>query len=345
MGGSGQSGGGGTSFVTSSPSAPVLLPEGKEGYVQASDFYKGILAQPPIFPDKRFAELTPTQLAAIEQGKTAFGQPSVQQGQAGEQVSRTLAGDYMTGPGAQAALASMAAPLFQRFEQETLPGIRGRALMAGHQPGTGTAGLTEGRAIERFGGELGRSVIAPFYEGERARQIGALQEVPRLTAGEISRLGALSQAGGTEQANEAARIASQREQFEEPIFRKAGAADVLGSLAGVTGGGGSSVTRNVFDQGGGGDNTMQWIQTAAMVAGTAAKLMCWVAATLYGRDTPRFLLARYWIVSRWRGPVATTVRWLYSRIGERVSHHPRLCRVFKPFFDWAVWRAKEDLRG
>jgi hypothetical protein len=69
---------------------------------------------------------------------------------------------------------------------------------------------------------------------------------------------------------------------------------------------------------------------------------CWVAAALYGADTPAHRLARYWIMDAWRGPTATLVRGLYRRVGpvlaRAVTRWPACGRLIRPWFDQAVRR-------
>jgi len=77
--------------------------------------------------------------------------------------------------------------------------------------------------------------------------------------------------------------------------------------------------------------------------GAAAGGGCWIAAALYGYDTPEFYLARCWIFTLWRGPVAAVVRWLYRRYGERAARCPWLVARLRPLFDRAVARARAQL--
>jgi len=69
---------------------------------------------------------------------------------------------------------------------------------------------------------------------------------------------------------------------------------------------------------------------------------CWVAAALYGADTPAHRLARYWIMDAWRGLTANVARALYRRVGpalaRAITRRPALGRLIRPWFDQAVLR-------
>jgi hypothetical protein len=77
------------------------------------------------------------------------------------------------------------------------------------------------------------------------------------------------------------------------------------------------------------------------VAGPAAAAMgCWIAAALYGAESPAVVLARHWIFTAWRGPRAALVRTLYRHVGRPVAwgvrRSPTLRRWLRPWFDRAV---------
>ena len=88
--------GGGTTTVTQQ--APQLLPEGKPGYEMGQKYYQDILENPPIYEGPRVAPISPTQTAAIEQGKEYFGTRQPTQEAAETQVGTTAAGGYMFDP-------------------------------------------------------------------------------------------------------------------------------------------------------------------------------------------------------------------------------------------------------
>lgn len=71
---------------------------------------------------------------------------------------------------------------------------------------------------------------------------------------------------------------------------------------------------------------------------------CWVAAAIYGDESPEFLAARRFVVERWQGRIANAVRWLYLRIGpwlgQKTRQHSTLRRLFRPLFDIAVRKGR-----
>jgi hypothetical protein len=74
---------------------------------------------------------------------------------------------------------------------------------------------------------------------------------------------------------------------------------------------------------------------------------CWIAAALYGAESPAVAWARHWIFTAWRGPRAALVRTLYRRVGRPVAwavrRSPTLRRWLRPWFDRAVVRGAQDL--
>lgn len=74
---------------------------------------------------------------------------------------------------------------------------------------------------------------------------------------------------------------------------------------------------------------------------------CWVAAALYGAESREFVLARFWIMEAWQGPIAWIVRRLYLRFGpalaRQVERSQRLRNLLLPLFDRAVARGREEL--
>jgi hypothetical protein len=90
------------------------------------------------------------------------------------------------------------------------------------------------------------------------------------------------------------------------------------------------------------------LNTVGQVAGPAAAAMgCWIAAALYGAESPAVALARHWIFTAWRGPRAAFVRVLYRHIGRPVAWGVRrsstLRQWLRPWFDRAVVRGAWDL--
>ena len=91
--------------------------------------------------------------------------------------------------------------------------------------------------------------------------------------------------------------------------------------------------------GGGGGNGVEGAGAGPMT------MVCWIAESLYGVDTPRVLLVRAWLARclERRDGWALVVVPLYSRFGRRVAAairvFPAMKRIFRPVFDRAVRRA------
>ena len=72
--------------------------------------------------------------------------------------------------------------------------------------------------------------------------------------------------------------------------------------------------------------------------------VCWCAAVYFGWFTPDWYAARNWIVSGWRGPLASLFRRIYIQHGERMAGWLRRSRVLRgaarPFFSWCAVRGK-----
>lgn len=260
-------GGGGSerTRVEGTQQPPQIAPEAREGFEKGQQFYKDTIDDPPIFTGKRKADVNPTQQAAVQQQKERFGGMQLDQDLARVQSGRTLTDDYLYGPGAQAAVSSLASPLFSRFRDETMPGIRDRSIAA---YGSGLAPrrfIAEDNAINDFGEALGRGAIAPVYLGERENQMSALENVPKLFGGETLRLGQIAGAGATERGWEQELLDVEREIFEEPIFRRAGAADALLGAAnfGPGSAGSSTLARQNLSTG---QEIGQYVQMAATIA-------------------------------------------------------------------------------
>src|SRR5216683_5301850 len=95
---------------------PQILPQGQSGYNLASGFNQGILANPQVYGGQTVAPLDPLQQAAAGQAQQVFGQgpTGVSQG-AADTIGQFEFGNFLFGPGAQAAVSSLAQPIFQQF--------------------------------------------------------------------------------------------------------------------------------------------------------------------------------------------------------------------------------------
>lgn len=234
--------GGGQTVVTQSANPPQLIPEGKAGYEQAQEFFGKVLQQPPIFPGPRLAPPSPYQFSAIEQAGTGFGAPGLSEQMLDPQIATTLAGGYLGGPEAQAAVASLADPIFSRFYGETLPGIRDRYQLAGQGLTSSRRLFDENAAITELGRGLGSGVVAPIFTSERERMMDAARLAPAVPLATATRLQGLESAGTAERALGQQEIDVSRQAYEEPLFRQAGAAEALAGMAG-TGAGGFTQTQ------------------------------------------------------------------------------------------------------
>lgn len=67
---------------------------------------------------------------------------------------------------------------------------------------------------------------------------------------------------------------------------------------------------------------------------------CWIAEALFGRNTPKFFYARYWILKAWKGEVADRFRKWYRAEGERnaklIRGSKKYREVWLPLFEMAA---------
>lgn len=164
--------------------------------------------------------------------------------------------------------SSVVAPIFSRgldfvtSERDRLAA----ATQAERNLQLGAAGLESGRREQDLGFTTGeRALQGGLFSGERNRQIQALEQVPRLQAGETLRLAGLRGAGDYESQLQQQQIDSEREKFEEPLFRRSQAADSLQAAGVGTIGPGSSTTKGSEKQ-----SALGTIGQIASIAGAAA---------------------------------------------------------------------------
>lgn len=238
----GSKGAGTQTIVQQQPSSgPTVYPEAREGFNFAQQFFKNVLTNPPTYPGPRLAPATPAQGASINQSYDYFGGAQPYQTGAENQVNSTVRGDYLGGPGAQAAVSSLAAPLFSQFESQVMPSIRDRAQFAGQGVSSSRRQVAENTAINDLGRSLGQGAIAPVYAAERQNMLNAASMTPSLLASENARIGALRGAGEYERSLGQQQLDVAKQTYEEPFFRQAEAAQALGGLAGFSPGG--TITR------------------------------------------------------------------------------------------------------
>ena len=260
-------GGGGKTTVKSIQEPPQLPKESSEGFQAAQGFYKGQIARPSVFPGQRLAPPSPTQTEAIGQGKKIFGRPSDVQQASSQQLIDTLTGSYLEGPGAAAAVGSLAAPIFQRYRTEVFPQIRDVSQATGQGVTGDRRVIAENEAIERFGREVAQGAIAPIFEGERTRQLQATAQAPKDLMSEILRITQLGSTGAQERAFAQEPLDVERQKFEEPIFRQSGSADALLGSANFGPGSSQSTAREHLTAA---QEISQWVSILASVAGIVA---------------------------------------------------------------------------
>ena len=232
----------GRTKTTTQAGPPQLMPEGAPGYKVANEFYGGMLANPEVYQGERFAPMTEGQSGAFQQAKSVFGDlggPQYRQ-QGTYELGKTIGGDWMYGPAQQAAVESAAVPIFERFENQTMPGIRDRA-----QFSTGTSGgsrrtVAEHNAVQDLGQSLATGVVAPIYGGERERMTRqAIEGTQGFANQDIARTQAMAGLGEAERKLNDLSVQAARDPWEEQLARRGMAAESLSSMA-VSGPGGSN---------------------------------------------------------------------------------------------------------
>ena len=149
---------------------------------------------------------------------------------------------------------------------------------------------------------------------------------------------------GTEAANLQAGFANQEQANQK--FGAQGLESLYGTNTGAMENmyGLGPSTLNAYQA----EQTPWWMPLATAAIGSAgqvgaaAEKGCWIAAELYGENSPKFWLARNFIFTTWKGFTARIVQRLYLRYGQRIAlllrAHPSLKRLFRPLFDAAIER-------
>jgi len=219
------------------------MPEGQQGYAQAQGFYQGELAQPSVYPGERIAPQNALQGGAFQQAGETLRNPQATQAASGE-MNRTLSGDWLSGQGAQQAARGLAQPIFERFENQTMPGIRDQAQMATGGMGGSRRTVANQNAVQELGYNIGQGAIAPVYNQERDRMTRqAIEGSAGITNQNIATTGALANMGNQQQKLRQAELEAQQMPFEEGLARQAASADALTAMA-TTGPGGSTAAYN-----------------------------------------------------------------------------------------------------
>jgi hypothetical protein len=222
-----------------------------QGYNAAQQYFQSILGNPPVYggPRPGAQPASPLQTQSFNAPIFSGNAPSnVVTNTGANQLASTASGNYLFGPGAQAAVASEAAPIFRNFQNQVIPQIADRSQIAGQGVSGSRRGVAQDAAVQDFAETLGTSVIAPIFNAERQNMVNASALAPAYTSADLStattgaQLGTLQRGIGSEQA------ATQQQAFEEPIFRQSSAGQALLSNVPWSPGGSSAVTRQTGSQ-------------------------------------------------------------------------------------------------
>lgn len=218
--------------------APQLMPEGAAGYNLAQQFFGGQVNTPGVYMGERFAPENEAQRGAYQQATDTMYNPWQTQGATNE-FTRTLGGGWLEGPEAQRATAGLAQPIFERFENQTLPGIRDSSQMATGGMGGSRRTVADLNAVQELGYNLGQGAVAPIFNAERDRMTRqAIEGSTGITNQNIANTGALASIGEQQRNLDEMPVKARREPFEESLARQASGANALVSAA-TTGPGGS----------------------------------------------------------------------------------------------------------
>lgn len=197
MGGGGKGGGGGSSTTVATPWSGVQ-PYLTSAYEQLSAAHGA--GPPEYFPGSTVAPTDPATTAALDrmQGRAETGSPLVAASQ--DQLTRTMAGDYLSdgNPYFQRAVDAAARPLQQRYEEQVLPGIDARFSQAG-RTGSGAHGTAVGRAYGDYlnsVADMSGNLAYRNYGDERNRQVQGMLFAPQLAQQDYADLERLGYVGG-----------------------------------------------------------------------------------------------------------------------------------------------------
>lgn len=263
-------GGGGSTKVVNEQRPPQLPTEIKPNVEAASNYLGGVVKSPPIYGGQLFAQPSQAQ-KDIYATAPIFTQPTATQTAANKQLQETLGGDFLFGPEAQAAVGSLAAPIFQRWRTEVQPGLRDVFQFAGQGVDSPRRRIAEEEAGESFARELAMGAIAPIFQSERANQIAAAQLAPQDLASRIMGTTFGGSLAGQEQAQRQAELDVEYQRtFAQPISEQMGAAStLLGTAPWGPGGGGTKAVQNLSTM----QEIQQWVQllgSAVAIAGAAS---------------------------------------------------------------------------
>jgi hypothetical protein len=217
-------GGGGTSAID-----PTLRPYLELGLRAAEQQF--LQTQPQFFPGQTYvspSQQTLDAFAAQEQIARAApsslqaAQESYMRGLGG--LGATAQGAFLTGnPFQQAAIEAATRPIFQQYQEQTLPGIASGFSAAGRY-GSGAMERAQGRASEAAGraiGDVASNIAYSGYEAERGRQqqaltqqIAASQMAPQIYGQQFLPSQQLAQIGAAQEAISAQPLQEQMARFQ-----------------------------------------------------------------------------------------------------------------------------------
>jgi hypothetical protein len=217
-------GGGGTSAID-----PTLRPYLELGLRAAEQQF--LQTQPQFFPGQTYvspSQQTLDALAAQEQIARASpatlqaAQESYMRGLGG--LGATAQGAFLTGnPFQQMAIQAATRPIFQQYQEQTLPGIASGYSAAGRY-GSGAMERAQGRATEATGraiGDVASNIAYSGYEAERGRQqqaitqqINAAQMAPQIYGQQFLPSQQLAQIGAAREAIAAQPLQEQMARFQ-----------------------------------------------------------------------------------------------------------------------------------
>lgn len=200
-----------TTTQTTEPPA-FIQPYLKDAAQQAQNLYRS--GGPSYFPGQTVAPFAP----ATQQGLSTITNLATQGGQLTPAASSELLGTIQgrginpfLGQAAQAATA----PLFEQFQQETIPTLQSIFARSG-----GTGGSAEGFGAERAATALGRGVSEQAanlaYQSanqERQNQLNALALAPSLDAARYADANALLGVGAAQQGQTQAEIQAAMDKY------------------------------------------------------------------------------------------------------------------------------------
>ncbi len=234
---------GSTTKTVNQQAPPQLMPEGAPGYAAANQFYMGQLQQPSVYGGQRFEPENTLQRGAYQRAADTLYNPWPTQG-ATDEFTRTIGGRWLTGPEAQASAQGLAQPIFERFENQTMPGIRDASQFSSGGMGGSRRDVANTNAIQELGYNIGQGAIAPVYNAERDRMTRqAIEGSTGIINQDIAGVGAMSSLGETQRKLDELGVGANRDIFEEALARQGASSEAL-TAAATTGPGGTTSLYN-----------------------------------------------------------------------------------------------------